>query len=166
MILAHSAYANCASCRPAHRASCRPALRASCRPAHRAQAAISTEATVVHTALAKTSKAVLAPNLFFSTPCGLELFAKLECSGVFSTKGLRDIAKRINRSNLVAFMKDAFMKDASKKKRRTSEKKFLQKKSSEERQELEITFELMVVQIAVLEQHISLLQSTSATQKE
>ena len=115
--------------------------------------------------MAKTSKAVLAPNLFFSTPCGLELFAKLECSGVFSTKGLRDIAKRINRSNLVEKV-DAFMKDASKKKRRTSEKKFLQKKSSEERQELEITFELMVVQIAVLEQHISLLQSTSATQKE
>ena len=100
--------------------------------------------------------------------CGLELFAKLECSGVFSRKdlsGLRDIAKRINRSDLVEKV-DAFTKGAiSKKKRRTSEKKCLQKKSSEERQELERTFESMVVQMAVLEQHISLLQRTLCQQK-
>ncbi|CAI8027250.1 hypothetical protein GBAR_LOCUS15595, partial [Geodia barretti] len=100
--------------------------------------------------------------------CGLELFAKLECSGVFSRKdlsGLRDIAKRINRSDLVEKV-DAFTKDAiSKKKRRTSEKKCLQKKSSEERQELERTFESMVVQMTVLEKHISLLQRTLCQQK-
>ena len=98
--------------------------------------------------------------------CGLELFAKLECSGVFSIKdlsGLREIAKRINRSDLVEKV-DAFTKDASKKKRRTSEKKCQQKKSSEERQELERTFESMVVQMAVLEQHISLLQRTLCQQ--
>ena len=98
--------------------------------------------------------------------CGLELFAKLECSGVFSIKdlsGLREIAKRINRSDLVEKV-DAFTKDASKKKRRTSEKKCQQKKSSEERQELERTFESMVVQMVVLEQHISLLQRTLCQQ--
>ena len=79
--------------------------------------------------------------------------------------GLRDIAKRINRSDLVEKV-DAFTKDAiSKKKRRTSEKKCLQKKSSEERQELERTFESMVVQMTVLEKHISLLQRTLCQQK-
>ena len=100
--------------------------------------------------------------------CGLELLAKLECSGVFSRKdvsGLREIAKRINRSDLVDKV-DAFTKDSSKKKRRTNKTECPQRKgSSEERKELEKTFETMVVEMAVLEQHISLLQRTLCQEK-
>ena len=98
--------------------------------------------------------------------CGLELFAKLECSGVFSRKDvsrLREIAKRINRTDLVKSV-DAYAKE-TKKKRKTNETKCTKKKDSEERQELENTFETLVVQMAVLEQHISLLQKMLCQQK-
>lgn len=94
--------------------------------------------------------------------CGLELFAKLECSGVFSRKdvsGLREIAKRINRTDLVKSV-DAYTKE-TKKKRKTNETRCTKKKDSEERQQLENTFETLVVQMAVLEQHISLLQKNA-----
>lgn len=59
---------------------------------------------------------------------------------------------------------DAFTKEM-KKKWRASETKSVKRKDSEERKELEKTFEIMVVQMAALEQHISLLQKTLCEQK-
>ena len=88
--------------------------------------------------------------------CGLELFTMLECQRVFSWKnidGLKDIAKRINRFDLVDEVKDFI-----KKKGKTCGTRYTKKKSfSEERQHLEKAFESIVTETAVLQQHISLL---------
>lgn len=99
----------------------------------------------------------------------LELFAKLERLGIFSSNdvsGLKNIAKKINRSDLVEKV-DAFTKDMKKKWKNSeskSETKSVKRKDSDERKELEKTFETMVVLIATLEQHISLIQKTLCQQ--
>lgn len=94
--------------------------------------------------------------------CALELFASLECLGRFSFKnvsGLLEIAKSINRNDLVKKI------EAYKKKKGDNSygTRYVKKKDStrsEERQHLEQTFEVMVTQMAFLEQQLSLLQST------
>jgi hypothetical protein len=92
--------------------------------------------------------------------CGLKLFAQLECLGIFSwkeTSGLENIAKGLNRSDLLDEVK-RFKKNKGK----ACGRRYTKKKASsfsEERQQLEETFENLVVQSAVLEQQISQLQS-------
>ena len=96
--------------------------------------------------------------------CGLELFARLECLGLFSSKntdGLLDIVKSINRNDLVKKI------ETYKKKQRKGENcygtrctKKRDSTHSEERQRLEQSFEVMVTQMVVLEQQLGLLQST------
>ena len=99
-----------------------------------------------------------------SEACGLKLFARLECLGRFSfnnTDGLLDIVKSINRYDLVKRI------ETYKKNQRKGENcygtrctKKRDSTRSEERQRLEQSFEVMVTQMAVLEQQLSLLQST------
>lgn len=95
--------------------------------------------------------------------CGLDVLATLECRRIFSRdniSGLVDIAKKINRYDLVDDV-EAFIKKT--KGSRHGMKHNIKKKESslsEERQELQRTFETMVTQMAVLEQHISLLHKT------
>lgn len=93
-----------------------------------------------------------------SRSCGLELFATLEYFGTFSRKnidGLINIAKRINRYDLVDRVSD--FKKKSKNYLTKTTKKIISS-ASEERRELKFTFEKMVVDAAVLEKYISLLQ--------
>ena len=94
-----------------------------------------------------------------STVCGLELFAKLECLKVFSRKdinGLVEIAKKINRHDLVEKVEE------HKRKKGASDGIRYPKKNvrSEERQELEKTLTVMVTQMTFLQQQLSLLEST------
>ena len=97
--------------------------------------------------------------------CGLELFARLECLGLFSLKnadGLLEIVKSINRYDLVKRI------ETYKKKQKKGDNSYhgtkctkkSDSKRSEKRQRLEQTFEVMVTQMAFLEQQLSLLQST------
>ena len=89
---------------------------------------------------------------------GLDLLATLERLGVFSqknTEGLVDIAKDVNRHDLAKKVEN-YRKYPSKAVKCTKKKQ--RGLLSEERQHLEDTFELMVTQFAVLEQHVSLLQ--------
>ena len=97
--------------------------------------------------------------------CGLELFARMECLGLFSFEnidGLLEIVKSINRYDLVKKI------ETYKKKRKKSEKSYGTKctkkrdstHDSEERQRLEQSFEVMVTQVTFLEQQLSLLQLT------
>ena len=96
--------------------------------------------------------------------CGLELFACLECLGLFSSKntdGLLEILKSINRNDLAK--KIETYKKKQKKGENIYETKCTKKRDStrsKERQHLEQTFEVMVTQMAFLEQQLSLLQST------
>ena len=96
--------------------------------------------------------------------CGLELFACLECLGRFSfknTDGLLDIVKSIKRNDLVK--KIETYKKKEKKGENSYGTKCTKKRDStrsEERQCLEQTFEVMVAQMAFLEQQLSLLQNT------
>ena len=95
------------------------------------------------------------------TVYGLELFAKLECLGVFSRKkidGLLEIAKHLNRYDLVEKVKSYQKNRGDSYGIRYAKKKGLSR--SEERQHLEQTFETMVTRMALLEQQASLLQST------
>ena len=91
---------------------------------------------------------------------GLDLLARLERLGTFSQEnldGLLEIAKDINRSDLEEKVKTY-------KRRRTKAVKYVKRKPqkvpSEKRKKIEETFEMIVVQFAVLEQHVSLLQRT------
>ena len=96
--------------------------------------------------------------------CGLELFARLECLGLFSLKntdGLLEIVKYINRNDLVK--KIETYKKKQKKGDNSYGTRFTKKRDSthsEKRHHLEQTFEVMVTQMAFLEQQLSLLQST------
>ena len=96
--------------------------------------------------------------------CSLELFARLECLGLFSsrnTDGLLEIVKSINRNDLAK--KIETYKKKQKKGENSYGTKYMKKKDStrsEERQCLEQTFEVMVPQMAFLEQQLSLLQKT------
>ena len=92
------------------------------------------------------------------TASGLDLLATLERLGMFSQKnpkGLVDIAKDVNRHDLVEKVED-YRRNTS------SAVKYTRKKRrdlpSEERQQLEEAFELMVTQFAVLEQNVTLVQ--------
>lgn len=95
-----------------------------------------------------------------SNVCGLEIFAKLERHGIFSRQkieGLVEIAKRLNRYDLVDKV-NAYKK----KKGESYGTRYAKTKAStrsEERQYFEQTFEVMVTQMAVLEQQLSLLQT-------
>jgi len=89
---------------------------------------------------------------------GLALLATLERLGMFSqenVEGLVDIAKDIERHDLVKKVEDY-------RKNKKSAVKCAKKKQrglpSEEQKQLEETFEMMVTQFSVLEQHVSLLQ--------
>ena len=92
--------------------------------------------------------------------CGLEIFAKLERHGIFSRhkiEGLVEIAKNLNRYDLVEKV-NAYKK----KKGESYGTRYAKTKAStrsEERQHFEQTFEVMVTQMAVLEQQLSLLQT-------
>ena len=93
--------------------------------------------------------------------CGLEVFAKLECYGIYSRSkitGLVDIVKRVNRYDLVKKV-EAFAKKKGSS-YGTRYKKKDASSTSEERRQLVSTFENMVRQMADLEQHISALQLT------
>ena len=89
---------------------------------------------------------------------GIALLATLERLGMFSqenAEGLVDIAKDIKRHDLVKKIEDY-------RKNKKSAGKCAKKKKrglpSEEQKQLEETFEMMVTQFSVLEQHVSLLQ--------
>ena len=91
---------------------------------------------------------------------GLDLLARLERLGTFSQQnldGLLEIAKDVNRQDLEEKVK-------AYKRRRTKVVKYVKRKPqkvpSEKRKKIEETFEMIVVQFAVLEQHVSLLQRT------
>ena len=95
---------------------------------------------------------------------GIDLFAKLERLRVFSKKdidGLMDVvAKDVNRNDLVDDIK-VYRKNAKTSSKQTKKKQ--QKKTKEpsaERQELEGTFEMLVVKMSVLAQYLSMLQRT------
>ena len=106
-------------------------------------------------------------NYMYSTSekgCGLELFADLECLGLFSFKnidGLLEIVKSIKRNDLVkrieTYKKKQKKGDNSYGTRCTKERDLTH---SEERQHLEQSFKFIVIQMASLEQQLSLLQST------
>ena len=97
--------------------------------------------------------------------CGLELFARLECLGLFSSKntdGLLEIVKSINRNDLVKKIQ-TYKKKQKKGEKNSYGTRCTENKDStlsEERQRLEHSFEVMVTQMAVLEQQLSLLQIT------
>lgn len=94
--------------------------------------------------------------------CALELFASLECLGVFSFKnvsGLLEIAKTVHRNDLVKKI-EAYKKKKGDNSYGTRYTKKRGSARSEERQHLEHTFEVMVTQMAFLEQQLGLLQST------
>ena len=93
--------------------------------------------------------------------CGLELLAKLERRGIFSRKkieGLVEIAKKLNRYDLVDEVNGYKKKKGESYGTRYARTKVSPR--SEERQYFERTFDVMVTQMAVLEQQLSLLQTT------
>ena len=94
-----------------------------------------------------------------ATATGLSLLATLERWRVFSqknTEGLVGIAKDVNRHDLVEKVAD-YRKHSSNAVKYTKKKK-RHSLPSEERQQLEEAFELMVTQFAVLEQNVTLIQ--------
>lgn len=94
------------------------------------------------------------------TASGFDLLATLERLGVFSqknTEGLVDIAKDVNRYDLVIKVENYRTNPPKAVK---SVKKKPRGLPSEERQQLEETFEMIVTQFFALEHHVSLLQHT------